>query len=292
MKKRVLAAVLAVTMMLLGGCTSNPTPSEDELLQDAVDILDDIIDAGKENAGKDAGEYVTPDEADFLWEDVDGGVMITGYFGDATAVRIPSQLGGKDVVEIDGGISRQAQFTGIILPDTVKVLREAAFSFCTALVEVQFGSGLETIEKDAFIGCSALTEIAFNEGLQKIGYNSFSTCASLKKITISSTVKEIDDGAFSMTGLKTVVVPGTVRSIGVKTFSHCDELESVVIEDGVTTILEKAFGYNEALQTVTIPESVTVIERSIFIDSPNAVIVAPAGSYAEQYANENEIPIS
>lgn len=47
--------------------------------------------------------------------------------------------------------------------------------------------------------------------------------------------------------------------------------------------------YNGHDRDVTIPAGVTVIGYKAFADCPNLTLHAPSGSYAEQYAKENNI---
>jgi hypothetical protein len=66
--------------------------------------------------------------------------------------------------------------------------------------------------------------------------------------------------------------------------------ENVVIPDGVTEIGNRAFYWNTKLKTVIIPDGVTSIGDSAFTGCEKLTIHAPAGSYAEQYAKEKNIP--
>ncbi|MGN0819679.1 MAG: leucine-rich repeat domain-containing protein [Christensenellaceae bacterium] len=54
-------------------------------------------------------------------------------------------------------------------------------------------------------------------------------------------VVKIADGAFDMTGIKFVVIPEMVSSIGEIAFSGCDQLRSVTVLGGVKTIGDYAF---------------------------------------------------
>ena len=73
-------------------------------------------------------------------------------------------------------------------------------------------------------------------------------------------------------------------------FGQCDMLTHVVIPEGTEAIGHSCFFKCESLVSVEIPSSVTEIGADIFKDCPeNAVIIGVAGSYAEQYANENGI---
>ena len=64
----------------------------------------------------------------------------------------------------------------------------------------------------------------------------------------------------------------------------------MTISDGATLIGDGAFDSCPALQNVFIPSSVTAIGFGVFFGCPNITIHAPAGSYAETYAKENNIP--
>ena len=68
-----------------------------------------------------------------------------------------------------------------------------------------------------------------------------------------------------------------------------------MIPNGVTSIGTAAFKHCGNMKKIKIPESVIAIKKyysgeHAFSESPDLTIHAPAGSYAEQYAKENNIP--
>ena len=106
------------------------------------------------------------------------------------------------------------------------------------------------------------------------------------------------DNCYKITGYKSqnpdVVIPGNIRGIPVQihenAFGENDNIETVYIEDGVTEIGKFAFWFCRNLKTITIPESVTSIGEKAFIFCEKLTISAPADSYAQAYAKENDIP--
>lgn len=66
----------------------------------------------------------------------------------------------------------------------------------------------------------------------------------------------------------------------------------VVIPDGVKTVGDGAFFFCSNLTHVTIPDKVMSIGQMAFSGCQKLTLHARAGSYAEQYAKENEIPFS
>lgn len=58
------------------------------------------------------------------------------------------------------------------------------------------------------------------------------------------TVVEIESGAFQeITGLKTVMIPDTVKVIGTYAFSACSDIENITLGNGITSIGSGAFAY-------------------------------------------------
>ena len=122
--------------------------------------------------------------------------------------------------------------------------------------------------QDAFSKCDSLTSIVIPDSVTSIGGLAFSNCTNLSKVTLSKSLK----------------------CIGQQAFRNCDSLTSITIPDTVTSIGHYAFSGCAGLTSMTIPSSVTTIESNTFSNCPNLTIYGKAGSYAENYAVENDIP--
>lgn len=77
-------------------------------------------------------------------------------------------------------------------------------------------------------------------------------------------IVKIADGAFDMTGIKFVVIPETVISIGEIAFSGCSDLRSVTILGGVKTIGDYAFYKCEMLTLCNFNKELEKIGVSCF----------------------------
>ncbi|MBQ7257738.1 MAG: leucine-rich repeat protein [Abditibacteriota bacterium] len=124
-----------------------------------------------------------------------------------------------------------------------------------------------------------------------------------KEIIIPKGVIEIAENAFKKTSITKVVIPNTVKKIGMTAFMNCMELESVKlsnnleelepglfsgcvklnkikIPDGIVRIKRAVFDYCFSLEKINIPDSVEVIEAYAFdacvslkkINLPDSVI--------------------
>ena len=97
--------------------------------------------------------------------------------------------------------------------------------------------------------------------------NSSKQCnVTIQKMVQGLPVTSIDADAFSnCSGLESVYIPETVKSIGRSAFKGCSKLSSVSIEgEGLETIGNQAFMECSSLTEITIPRSVTAIDQNVF----------------------------
>lgn len=113
-------------------------------------------------------------------------------------------------------------------------------------------------------------------------------------VTIGSQAFSLYDDAFQLRenrkALISVVLPEGVTSIGFRTFDGCPNLTSVTLPSSMTSISYWAFNGCKMLTDIHIPSGTVKIEKTAFENCEKLTIHAPAGSYAETYAKENNIP--
>lgn len=120
------------------------------------------------------------------YKETEGGVKITGYDNmydyeaKTLTVEIPSKIEGEDVVEIESlGVYNYSGnddlYIKVVVPGSVKVIREYAFAFNDDINEVVIDDGVETIESYAF-------------------YDS----ENLKSVTVPKSVTSMDDCGLGM----------------------------------------------------------------------------------------------
>ena len=73
-----------------------------------------------------------------------------------------------------------------------------------------------------------------------------------------------EDAFFGCTNLKKIVIPPTVKELGVCAISCCYSLKDLTIPHGVTTIKGQAFMYNNTMRSITIPSTVKKIGDGVF----------------------------
>ena len=154
--------------------------------------------------------------------------------------------------------------------------------------ELQYFTGLTTIDGDAFRGCQYLSSIMFPASITSIGAEAFSDCQSLSSIAFPSALQSIGNHAFSHSGLTSVTIPATVTNIGFAPYSGCNSLASIAVADG-NTVYSAPDGCNVIIKTSTnnlvqgcknstIPDGVTIIGAYAFHDLTSLTSVTLPGS--------------
>lgn len=96
----------------------------------------------------------------------------------------------------------------------------------------------------------------------------------IRRIELTS-VERIEEGAFSKTDIEHLVIPNSMRIIGMKAFAYCGHLTKVIIEEGCRKIESRAFSRCSNLTTVKLPASLEVIASDVFEGCPFVRIFSP-----------------
>lgn len=119
---------------------------------------------------------------------------------------------GQGVSRIERAAFRHCGLTGVSFPDSVTVIGEGAFSFCTDLRKVSLPKKLTEIGNGVFNNCRKLGNITVPASVKKIRSHAFYDCLAMKKITILNSKTVIEKEAigynFNSGKNKTFVIAG------------------------------------------------------------------------------------
>jgi len=162
----------------------------------------------------------------------------------------------------------KCNFISVLIPSSVKVIKERAFEYCRQLRQVVFknNSRLKVLENNTFNGCLALEKINLSSSLEEIGTSTFRFCRSLEKINI----------------------PDSVKILGEFVFANCYKLKEVKIGKGVTAIPTHAFRHCDSLTKVTALGNIDIISTDAFDIKNIPKVYIPKTSKFEPSENDEE----
>ena len=110
----------------------------------------------------------------------------------------------------------------IIIPHTVKIIRDWAFEKCRETEEIILGDGVEEIGESAFEYCYSLKNIIIPEGVSVIGEYAFGGCLSLTEIKLPQSLEYINPQAFSdCAGLRKLLFPKHLKDTEIILPENC-----------------------------------------------------------------------
>ena len=230
------------------------------------------------DAGAGAGGAIVPIYT-YTLDDANR-ATITGYSGNATALYIPDEIDGHEVVAIgDSAFENRTDLRTVMIPDSVTEIEAYSFNNCTNLSNVTLSKNLESMGSSVFGNCDGLTQIEIPKSLESCdisygSYGPFRDCDKLKKVKFEEGTTVIATMLFHhCTGIEEIEIPDTVTIIKDSAFEECTNLRSVQIPDTVTKIEPEAFQNCVGLTNIRIPDSVTRIDGGAFYGCSNLVNV-------------------
>lgn len=129
------------------------------------------------------GQKESPAE-DFLYEIVDGEIVITGYRGTDRELVIPAEIENRPVTQIGEEAFYEYDLTSIVFPKHLQIIGKNAFADCDCLTEITFSDSVIRIDGGAFYDCGALEHVELPENLEYLGGGSFMYCEALAELEI------------------------------------------------------------------------------------------------------------
>ena len=234
---------------------------------------------------KPGGSETNPDC--FYRTYVEGGVVITGYWGSDTDIVIPVEIYGDPVIGIGDFAFSYSELTSVVIPEGVTYIEEYAFSGCESLISVSLPSTMETIGSAAFKNCTALNDVYYNgteemANLIEIGDNNDSLLnATWQYVTGEEEPEEPDEPELPN-------IPEAAEGDFIYSVVNGEAVVIDYVGDGgdmaipdtlggypVTTIGEDAFNIEDAITSLVIPDSVVTIEANAFsvLDKMTSVVI-------------------
>lgn len=232
---------------------------------------------------------------DWGYYDIDGSAMVSGYYGSAVDVELPSSLDGLTVESVRFDRPSTLKIRSIVVPSSVKTIGGFAFEGMETLESVTFSAGsrlevigdeafaytgitsftmpasLRTLGQIAFLGCHDLRTIVFNDALDPISRqeNIMSGSESYRYVSYSAIAPYCDNVEFVVpsTSANFKTVDGALYSKDGSILyerPYSDQASSFAVPSGVRTLARYAFCGQTGLSNLALPDGLKDIHDYAF----------------------------
>ena len=148
---------------------------------------------------------------------------------------------------------------------TANTISTHSFFDLKKLRKVVLPQNITSIDEYAFEGCSNLNEVLdMPESCTNIGYGAFSN-SGITSIIIGEGVRTIGSNAFAnCPNLREVTMGKNVKTIGGGAFNNCYNLTNLTLVKGLETIESNAFSNCNSLRSLVLPTTLRRIESEAF----------------------------
>lgn len=150
----------------------------------------------------------------------DGSYRVTGYTGSSVHIVIPDTYNDVPVTYVTDGVFNRSDIQSVVLGSNIESVGPNAFSKCSLLKSVTFGSNMIYI--GGFDECINLTSVEIPASVLILENGAFRGCTALESVTFpeDSSLALIDLGAFQdCTSLKELHLPASLQGIGERPFA-------------------------------------------------------------------------
>ena len=246
------------------------------------------------------------------------GLRITAYNGfDSNRIVVPKEIDGMPVISIGVEAFKNASFSEIILPTTIKAILESAFKGCSNLRKVdlpddvrfigqysfsnsgvkilRFPNSIKKIERSCCAGCEDLEMVELGKNITCIDEYAFARCYKLEKINLPEKLVEIHDGAFAKTNLKALILPEDIITVSMKVFiditnNNNNRRVDVAVKGRNTVFGERKYESTSSGFDSFSKKHLQQLSALMFGKTVGTIYCLP-GSEAQQFARLNNIPI-
>jgi len=168
------------------------------------------------------GEY-----GDFVYDESDNGIRITGCSSNNSRISIPEQINGRKVTGIsEKALDEAENIESLVIPKYINNIDYTAFDNLGKLSSISVDNGNAVYK--------SIDGVLFNyDGtkLLSVPRNKKGT-----EYVVPDSVVSIEQGAFRGCSFSQIVLCDSLRSIGDKAFYECRNLSSISLPDNVSTI--------------------------------------------------------
>lgn len=177
---------------------------------------------------KDGTLYITCEDYaidDAPWEHLNDRIQAIVFSGKLTLIGSEFQ--------------NMPNLTSITWPDGLVAIMDKAFKNCPSLESISIPDGVNQVNSSAFESSTMLCNLKLPNSIKEL-YGCFHHATCLTQVTLPNKLEHIS-GAFYNSGLTSIVIPASVKTIGENSFGSCRYLDEICFLGNAPEIASNAF---------------------------------------------------
>jgi hypothetical protein len=187
----------------------------------------------------------------------------------------------------------------VVIPETITMIRAAAFARNASVETVVIPASVEEIEDGAFAGAVNLREITVNENsgwfLSEDGVlfkpsrhrlHTYPASSDAESYSIPEGIEVIASKAFAYSKLKSITFPESLLDIDMSAFMECDNLTRVDLPADIRTISFLSFDGCDSLREINIAEGnekYCSVDGVVYSADKKRLVLYPCGKTEETF---------
>jgi hypothetical protein len=185
--------------------------------------------------------------------------VVTGNTSCAGDVIIPN-----GVISIDArAFENNRDITSVTIPDSVTTIGASAFQSAHGLTTLTIGNSVTTIGERAFQSAHGLTTLTIGNSVTTIGDRAFENTFRLTALIIPDSVVTIGSIAFSFAPLTSLTLGNQLTTIDYRAF-YRNQLRSVTLPASLTTLGMKVFEDGPIVEVNFLGNAPAIVEPDAF----------------------------
>lgn len=185
----------------------------------------------------------------------------------------------------------------ITIPERVKEVGEGTFAGLKGVKKIIIPPTCKRINNSAFNGNDTLEEVLIladrDQGVETIGNYAFRDCIKLRTIVMPNTVRELGVGVFgNCSSLEEIQLSNRIEVLSSQVFSYCTALKNIHIPEGIKAMQGFLFQGATALANISLPTSLETIDNNCFYDATPSLESINLNVANQHFIVENGILLS
>lgn len=171
-----------------------------------------------------------------------------------------------------------AGLEAVVLPQTIRSIGDSAFINCTGLATLNMPDSIAEVGNNLLRQCTYVRSVRLPQTLTEVPPYCFSGCSNLRYVHLHEGLTTLQRDAFGDSGLDSIALPASLRTIERGVFWGCKHLKKVYLPATIQRIGDFVFWHCDSLTDVYVEHEEPLRVTNIFQNLKGVKLHVPKGA--------------